>query len=147
MDAAGRRPPACDSGLQGGQGERRVQALRQGVTDDLPAAGIKDDREVAKALRDADVGEVRDPDLSEAAWDVVAIEVRVDWVVMPAVRGAHVALSRSDPQPGQPHDPRHFLVVHQKSATPQFMRHPPVAIDGELVLNILDDGGNLDIGG
>ena len=78
MDAAGRRPPACDSGLQGGQGERRVQALRQGVTDDLPAAGIKDDREVAKALRDADVGEVRDPDLIEAAWDVVAM--RFGWI-------------------------------------------------------------------
>ena len=78
MDAAGRRPPACDSGLQGGQGERRVQALRQGVTDDVPAAGIKDDREVAKALRDADVGEVRDPDLIEAAWDVVAM--RFGWI-------------------------------------------------------------------
>lgn len=131
----------------GRQGERRVQALRQGVTDTLSAAGIEDDREVVKALRDADAGDVRNQDLVEATWDVVAIKVRVDRIVMPIVCGAQVALSRLDPQTGQPHDPRHFLVGHDELATARLMRHSPVSVDGELVLDVFDQGRDLGLRG
>lgn len=64
----------------------------------------------------------------------------MDRLVMTAVRRAHIAPLRFYTQSSQPHDPRHFLVVHDEPSAAQLKRHTPIAVARELVLDVFDQG-------
>ncbi|GGF81295.1 hypothetical protein GCM10011402_37400 [Paracoccus acridae] len=64
MDAALWRVSANDGRTQGGERQFRVQVPRQRIANNLAAAGIQDDGQIAKTDCDTDVSKVCDPALS-----------------------------------------------------------------------------------
>lgn len=86
MDAAWRRPPACQSGAQSCERQGRVEPSGQGVADDLAAAGIENDGEVTEAGGNSDVCEVRNPDHVRPIRDLIAVEGRGDRRCAPRIQ-------------------------------------------------------------
>lgn len=119
---------------------RACQAVGTGVADDLAAAGIENDGEVAEAGSNSDVREVGNPDHVGPIRDHIAIEVRVDRGIVAAVGRAHIAPARFDSQACGPHHAGYAFMVDQAPAAVKLVGHPPIAIAGQFVLDILDEG-------
>ena len=60
-DEAGIRMASADGHIKSGEGEIRVDAVREGITDDLLCAQILDSSEIEPALIGRDVGDITDP--------------------------------------------------------------------------------------
>ncbi|GGF81300.1 hypothetical protein GCM10011402_37410 [Paracoccus acridae] len=59
---------------------------------------------------------------------------------MPAVGRAHKAPAGLDAKSCLSHDPRYLFVIDRKSAAPKLVGHASMAIAGQLILDIFDDG-------
>ncbi len=77
--------------------------MRDGISDDLAAAGIENDRQVAEPGGNADVGEVCDPYPVRVIGDVVAVKVWEDWRIVLTVSRSHKAPTGLYAKPCQPH--------------------------------------------
>ena len=85
VNAAFRWPPYSDSRLQRRNGKTSIDRAADRIANDAARPGIKDYRQIDEARRNADVGDIRDPELIWAIDDPVAGEVREDWAVVIAV--------------------------------------------------------------
>jgi hypothetical protein len=77
--------------------------------------------------------------------EVVAVKVREDWGIVPAVSGPHKAPAGLDAKPRQPHHSCYPLLIDDKSVTPKLLVHAPIAVAGQLILDVLDDGSQLGV--
>jgi hypothetical protein len=76
VNASGRWPACAYRGIQGRQGQLGVDLSGDGIAHDLAAARVEDGSEVAEADRQADVGDVANPDEIRPGRDNVSVE---DW--------------------------------------------------------------------
>ncbi len=95
---------------------------------------------------DTDVSKVRDPDLVRLIGNDVAIQVREDRAIVPAVGRAHKALAGLDAKSRHSHDPGYPLVIDCKSTPLKLVGHAPIAIAGQLILDVFDDGDEFGVG-
>lgn len=63
VDAAGRRFPGLDRGLQCRNGQTGIDRSADGIANDPPRPSVEDDGDIGEAGQDRDVGDVGDPEL------------------------------------------------------------------------------------
>ena len=64
---------------------------------------------------------------------------------MPAVGRAHKALAGLDAKSRHPHHPCYPFVIDREAAAPKLVGHAPIAIAGEFILDVLDNGDKLGV--
>ncbi len=62
-DKAGRRMASANGSIQSGEGEMSVDAIREGIADDLLCTQILDSSEIKPAFVGRDVGDIANPGL------------------------------------------------------------------------------------
>ncbi len=121
-------------------------AVRQGISDDLSAAGIQNGREEAEAGRHPDLGEVRDPYPVRPIGYGIAVEVREYRGVVPAVGCPRKAPAGLYAKARKPHDPCYPLVIDEESVTSEVVCHAPLAVAGRFILDVFDARRQLRVG-
>ena len=91
-DEAGIRMASADSGIQSGESEICVDAVRESITDDLFGTKIFDSSEIEPAFIGGDVGDIANPGLVGSIKRKLAHEqIRCDGVRMLGIRSRFVS--------------------------------------------------------
>ncbi len=111
-------------------------SLRQRISDNLATAGIQDGREGTESCCNADAGEVRDRNSVRVIRNDVAVKVREDWRIVPAVGRSDKAPAGLDAKSRRPHQPCYPLVISYKSVATEFLGHAAVICLRERVIRL-----------
>ena len=99
--------------MQGGQWQTCRQRLLQRPAHDLPGEPIKDDRQVDELGAQANIGDIRHPELIKASQRQPARKIEIDLKLMLRIRGRHKRPRLDRQQIVFAHETRHAFVVHQ----------------------------------
>lgn len=99
---------------------------------------IKNRSQVHEAGADPDVGDVRDPDLVDAAHLTVLDEIGIDRQSMAGIGGTHKRAPRDRLQSELLHHATHSLLIHFETTAFQLALYPPVAVARKFLVNTFD---------
>src|SRR5579862_418687 len=108
------------------------------VPDDLSRPGIEDHGQVGELPLEPEVREVRYPDLVRAIGLDVAQEIGKDRLVMRAVGRADEPSPWPRRQGTLAHHTGDALVIDDRPPSAELVRHPSIAVAGELLRDGLD---------
>jgi len=122
--------------LQAIDAEHRFHGIADPPTEHLAAVPVDHRHQVGEATRQADVRDVRTPDLVRPEHRNPAQQVRIDLVRW--VSPARVRTRRHAGQPHQPHQPLNPLAIDRVTRFPEEDHHPAATVErvpGVLLIN------------
>ena len=120
--------------------------MADGIADDSARPRIEHDGEEDESGGEPDVGEICHPELVGPLRSDRRSQVRVDGLLVIAVRRSEPCAYPVGRERMLTHDTRDSLVINHQATSPELVRDPSVSVGGELGQDVFDPNAQIRIG-